>query len=699
MPIRIVNTHNEAETTKVNLYGLPDPDPAAAQVRAGVSLCMIMKNEERFIEQCLTSVIGVVDEICIVDTGSTDRSVEIAERMGARVEHHAWQKDFSWARNKANVMATYRWILSLDADEEITAASGAVIRAIGQVPADVTAVAMHIKNVTTAQTPDSTFSHFLPRFFPNNPRMSFVGAVHERLTVDDHKPVEMVDAPLVILHWGYQPEVVDERNKFERNMPLIRAEAEANPDDPFCLFNLGTALATSGMVDEGAEALERMFTIAKERHLDLRVAYLPPSFCTLASCYVSKNRDFAKAISVLEECLEYNPHYPNAHFLKASFHHEIGETDEERKALLAAVGSQDRSRSYSFVDDDIALWKAKYYLALGYAVDEDFDSAVLWIDRARLARPNSYELARSRAQIFERAERHGEAEKTFSELYSEFGTDAAFGEYLQFLLRRKRYARAMEIINRQIEQLGKDAQVTALIAAASLAHKLETGDPHAYLNRALALDPEPQSGDTIRALDDLYLELEEPEAREALRRREIANPPACIVENDWHRRTHRLLQEQQYVAAAEAAQTALKEFPKNTCILYNGALAHYRQGDIPQAIAYLDDMTSFPERDLYLQGQFLRVLLLREAGRAAEALESIEILHAAEPQNVDICILRASLLEAEDRQQDAVSVLKACVEEPTQRVVIELASLYMRTGRFNEARELADLALSGSVHS
>ncbi len=80
---------------------------------------MIVKNEERFLEACLRSVEGIVDEINIVDTGSTDRTLEIAEKFGARIQHREWRNDFAWARNEALAMATKRWVLVLDGDEEI----------------------------------------------------------------------------------------------------------------------------------------------------------------------------------------------------------------------------------------------------------------------------------------------------------------------------------------------------------------------------------------------------------------------------------------------------------------------------------------------------------------------------------------------------------------------------------------------------
>ena len=82
-----------------------------------VTLSMIVKNEEEMLEACLESVAGFVDEIIVVDTGSTDRTVEIALEKGARVEHFEWCDDFSAAREYSKSLATCDYVLVLDADE------------------------------------------------------------------------------------------------------------------------------------------------------------------------------------------------------------------------------------------------------------------------------------------------------------------------------------------------------------------------------------------------------------------------------------------------------------------------------------------------------------------------------------------------------------------------------------------------------
>ena len=96
---------------------------------ARLSLCVIARNESRFLGDCLASVAPWVDEVVVVDTGSEDETVEIASSMGARVLHHPWNEDFAEARNVGLAAATGDWILTLDADERLGPGAGAMIRA------------------------------------------------------------------------------------------------------------------------------------------------------------------------------------------------------------------------------------------------------------------------------------------------------------------------------------------------------------------------------------------------------------------------------------------------------------------------------------------------------------------------------------------------------------------------------------------
>ena len=116
---RTLNAHRKQRKTAnpIAWPALPDPNR-----KPRLSVCMIVKNEERFLGQCLASVKDIADELIVIDTGSTDRTVEIAREHGAQVGHFEWCNDFAAARNASIAPATGDWILFLDADEELSPA-------------------------------------------------------------------------------------------------------------------------------------------------------------------------------------------------------------------------------------------------------------------------------------------------------------------------------------------------------------------------------------------------------------------------------------------------------------------------------------------------------------------------------------------------------------------------------------------------
>ena len=121
-----------------------------------LTACMIVRNEEENIRRCLSSIVSLVDEIVVVDTGSTDNTVQIAESFGARVYHHPWQNDFSLHRNQALSYAQGQWVLIVDADEEIVVdpnSSPSLFRQfLNQVPLKFPALAIRLDDIQKGMT-------------------------------------------------------------------------------------------------------------------------------------------------------------------------------------------------------------------------------------------------------------------------------------------------------------------------------------------------------------------------------------------------------------------------------------------------------------------------------------------------------------------------------------------------------------------
>jgi tetratricopeptide (TPR) repeat protein len=211
-----------------------------------LSLAMMVKNEEAFLEDALRSAAPYVDEMVVVDTGSTDRTVEIARDLGARVEFFAWCDDFSAARNYSLRACRGRYLLVLDADERLRG------------PADPRALrghlrpgkahpfegwAMKVLNVQLDGTPISSFLSV--RVFPNDPRLAYQGRVHNRFgSLDPAHPTiaASVFGEFEVLHFGYDKAIYRARKKAERSLPLIEQMVREHPTDAAYRYYLGREL-------------------------------------------------------------------------------------------------------------------------------------------------------------------------------------------------------------------------------------------------------------------------------------------------------------------------------------------------------------------------------------------------------------------------------------------------------------------------
>lgn len=183
-----------------------------------LSLCMIVKNEEKHLARCLSSVKDVADEIIIVDTGSTDKTIEIAESFCAKIFHFDWVNDFSAARNFALSKCIGDWILYLDADEELNHNSiEEVKRYKSHTPAGVYCT---VKSHGSASANGSVMKY--PRLFAKVPKVEFVGKVHEQI-IDSLKKnkIPLIESEIEIIHHGYAIDEDGLLKKKERNLSLL----------------------------------------------------------------------------------------------------------------------------------------------------------------------------------------------------------------------------------------------------------------------------------------------------------------------------------------------------------------------------------------------------------------------------------------------------------------------------------------------
>jgi glycosyltransferase involved in cell wall biosynthesis len=656
VPLTIVDEYREGAYARSQtglLFNLPVPPPEREQLPVGISLCMIVKNEERFLAECLESVKGVVDEINVVDTGSTDRTVEIARSYGANVIFREWRNDFGWARNQAIEMATRRWTLVLDADEEIAPESLPVLRALRDTPADLTTVYLQIQNLVDDEAGSgATMSHILPRIFPTSPRIRYRGVIHENIILDgkDHLPGTVTT--ILVRHKGYTREVLDARSKSERNRPLLERAIRENGEDSFSWYNFGVTAVVSGDTDVGIEALERVFAMDQATRAFTASAYL-----MLATAYAEGKGQIERGIALLDEGLEKTPDHPNLLFTRGYLLSLVERYDESRASYERSTRMGLGARAYFMVDDEIAIWKAKLNIATTYAKEGRDAEAVEWYERAFAAKPDSPMLRTVTARAHERADRIYDAERLFREGASV--DRAGFVHYANFLIRRRRFDEAFEMIERRPDIVDDRSQAGLLLSAAQVSREESLGDPLPYAERARALSP--GDGRILGLLDELYLQRGDEAARARLRAEEMNAPLAMVA--DYARRSYRLLEERRPADALAVAETALAFAPRDPVLRYNAALAAARLGRDAEAFAHIEAIDQSDDH-----------------ATAALALRAEIQRRAADLDAAAATVRRMLTLPAPD-----AATLKAAA--------LGLASALLSAGRVADAQGIAALAL------
>lgn len=284
-----------------------------------LTLCVITKDEESFLPGLLASVQGVVDRIVLVDTGSQDQTLAIAQAAGAILCHHAWNKDFAAARNAALGHIQEGWILQLDADERLSPQAGALLRARLQ-DDNFDAALLPLYNAEsltdTFETILRTTPILLPRLFRWSADFCWEGAIHEQpyawLTAPKRRLIKL-DAP--ILHYGYVPELLKQRHKSHRNIDALRQRLQQSPDDVSAYTYLAFELYQSKNYAEADPLAAAGWQVAQK----LRAQGQRPPLVSLAGMRVQRllgQGDLIGAQAILREAQAYTTAHPNLDWLE-----------------------------------------------------------------------------------------------------------------------------------------------------------------------------------------------------------------------------------------------------------------------------------------------------------------------------------------------------------------------------------------------
>ena len=422
-----------------------------------VSLTMIVKDEEVYLHDCLESVRDIVDEIVIVDTGSTDKTVEIAQRFGARIFHCAWHDDFAAARNECLKHATGDWIFQIDADERLPQESKAEIRKWLR-NRSVTCVSVIIDSPKAEQKKGHiSRAH---RLFRNLPGVKYTGRIHEQIS-----PSVVAlggregQSAIHLVHLGYDKSEAEMRAKSERNYRLLKKQVEEEPENAYARFTFAQNLILNRK-DEAAQAHLR-------RALEL--GGLPKDIiCSihnnLAELHMRKGA-YEQAVSSAERALAITKSQTTAYLLLHEIYGYRKDIPNQIRCLESAIAVVEKSHRHGpTVSLEAYVDPAMLYLNLGrrYSDTEDSEAARNNYRKAFQISPDSPAVL---AAFIDALIQAGDADEACTVLATAPRTPANLEKLAWFYIRRQEFGRAVSTYEALLEHAPQNTGILKRLAA------------------------------------------------------------------------------------------------------------------------------------------------------------------------------------------------------------------------------------------
>jgi glycosyltransferase involved in cell wall biosynthesis len=320
---------------------------------------MIVKDEADVIACCLKSASNTADEIIIVDTGSTDGTAEIARSLGAIVIDCQWCNDFAYARNAGLQHATGKWILILDADEELNEGSGAKLRQYADQDG-AEGFFVHIYNYTGERNSGPAVINPTIRMFRNLPQHRFEGRVHEQITpsIQARNPnAVFMMTDVRVNHYGYREEVLQRKNKTERNLLLLQETLEEKPDDPFHLYNISVEWLRLGKVHEALSGFRK-----SRLTTDPKTSYAHLLYKCEAKCHMILGQ-FEQGSAVCADGLAKYPQYSDLYHYQGICQLSMSNLIQAKQAFLKAVETGPPPAGYH-TEEGMGSYLSAYQLGL-----------------------------------------------------------------------------------------------------------------------------------------------------------------------------------------------------------------------------------------------------------------------------------------------------------------------------------------------
>jgi len=362
---------------QVTNNAFPKPQPS-------ISLCMIVKNEANLLPACLESVARSVDEIILVDTGSTDETIPIAERFGAAVIRHPWNNHFAEARNAALERASGSWILFLDADERLYEYELEQLRSYAQLTQPEGFFLQVWNHSSNNPAEDTIVRNPIIRMFRNRPEHRFTGRIHEQITtsITTHNPEAIFHMTNVIIHhYGYLKEQVVSKDKVHRNTSLLTDALAEDPHNPFIQFNLAVEHMRSGNISAALDLL-----LQASEQLNARTSYYHLVLKYIILCHIQLQK-WSEAITVCNEGISQYPEYTDLREQKAACLRLTGRPEQAVTVLLEALRFGPPPAHFHS-ETGTGTYLTCYALGQSYEALSDDLQAIQWYTQALEHHPN-----------------------------------------------------------------------------------------------------------------------------------------------------------------------------------------------------------------------------------------------------------------------------------------------------------------------
>lgn len=306
-----------------------------------LSVCMIVKDEEKMLRQNLPAIAEAVEELIIIDTGSTDKTKEIATTFTEHVYDFEWSKDFAAARNFAASKATGEWILALDADERIDSDNfRKSVEKLRENADEYNAYYVHITNFSDKGYGAHSYVNRMVRLYRNEESIKYERPLHEQLVkIENGKEIALQfgEIPLEIYHYGYLSSVVEEKRKIERNTEILEQGSGIDKEDGFYFYNRAQHFMAENKYEEALESLIKAYKSLDNGETS---GWLIQCMSMIITCLINLKR-YDDALTVISDAEVISAKTPDFPICRAMIYYEQGRMEDAKEIFHHVLNNAD----------------------------------------------------------------------------------------------------------------------------------------------------------------------------------------------------------------------------------------------------------------------------------------------------------------------------------------------------------------------